>query len=880
MIDFIRADQSQNRKRKVIAQELDGLDGLRKLYKDPHRGADANLRLFHVQNAPWATKFLLRKFNIDGRDELVGSNFGRYAKSTKPERRGGKPFPNAKTWKVQHDPWRGISKTSFGFEYLKAYRVHDPATEGRTSDEKMMELNAYDDEDNPAYGFDVYIQRLACYVQHKEDPPTPPFDGANGISNPYKVEPNGYALANKRKGYLPLLSSLDNENAIIIFDNSQSGSFEDCLIPARSEWETHWRRLPFYLAYEAREIISNDDLLGRQCARMILDDVFKALGARWEILIDICQTHVSILEDKIYEQPADETRAPELWKNSNLWLQMEKLTIAHMAVVRDMRVRLRELVADITTASNAALSNNNPSMEVVAALNDDDWLEEIPNDFDRIASTVDEDLVKPTQALISLLYQSVSIRDSRLSLQLDTSMWRLSWITFIFLPLTFMVGFFGMNVDIFSHQPSVKWYFIVSVPFMLLVLVGWYIMKHILARQRQTPYQRGIYESYFHDLAVSYPALWSRVGPRESIVPRTRIDRWKWWLIKRWSRPERTLKAGKPNAETAALAGLSTWSKCKRYLIRRWTDDIISFQTQTDQQLLDVDEETDLEQGSVLAEGLLGATEMLTVPGQPVASAVVEKLERLKENQQQQQRQQVVPSPIAGSNDEKVYILRAAASAAREEGSHLAPFLNTNIRLERALSPPPGDRRAASSSPRGRRRPQSSGAGSSGSWNSGVMVEEEDPMWINQLAKEGRGGWYWRPGSQSPSGGGSRRRSSSGSGGGSRPSFRESIDERVGGASGGGGEERPAKASSPLGMVTNVDDQRSEEQWDGGVHDHPHAHARLFIVERDEMVQGSASSSESTSGSGDEAVRAAEETGGRENKEAMEDQGGGEGDHA
>jgi hypothetical protein len=163
VIDFIRAgrsycidscdreltvskDQSQNRKRKVVAQELDCLDSLKKLYKDTRRGADANLRLLHVQNAPWATKFLLRKFNIDGRDELVGSNFGRYAKFTKPDRRGGKPFPTAKTWRVQHDPWRGISKTSFGFEYLKEYEVQDPSTEGQTVDEKMMELNGYDEE--------------------------------------------------------------------------------------------------------------------------------------------------------------------------------------------------------------------------------------------------------------------------------------------------------------------------------------------------------------------------------------------------------------------------------------------------------------------------------------------------------------------------------------------------------------------------------------------------------------------------------------------------------------------------------------------------------------------------------------------------------------
>jgi Mg2+ and Co2+ transporter CorA len=44
----------------------------------------------------------------------------------------------------------------------------------------------------------------------------------------------------------------------------------------------------------------------------------------------------------------------------------------------------------------------------------------------------------------SQMYKSISIRDSRQSLELNASLWRLSWITFIFLPLTFLVGFFGM----------------------------------------------------------------------------------------------------------------------------------------------------------------------------------------------------------------------------------------------------------------------------------------------------------------------------------------------------------------------------------------------------------------------------------------------------
>ena len=53
-------------------------------------------------------------------------------------------------------------------------------------------------------------------------------------------------------------------------------------------------------------------------------------------------------------------------------------------------------------------------------------------------------------------------------------MWRLSWITFIFLPLTFIVSFFGMNVDLFGGDgntyPSVGWYFLAAVLLMIIVL--------------------------------------------------------------------------------------------------------------------------------------------------------------------------------------------------------------------------------------------------------------------------------------------------------------------------------------------------------------------------------------------------------------------------
>jgi Mg2+ and Co2+ transporter CorA len=67
------------------------------------------------------------------------------------------------------------------------------------------------------------------------------------------------------------------------------------------------------------------------------------------------------------------------------------------------------------------------------------------------------------------MYKSVTIRDSRQSLELNASVWRLSWVTFVFLPMTFLVGFFGMNVDTFENNPSIKWYFVAMGPLVKLL---------------------------------------------------------------------------------------------------------------------------------------------------------------------------------------------------------------------------------------------------------------------------------------------------------------------------------------------------------------------------------------------------------------------------
>lgn len=170
--------------RKVAAQEINNIEGLRKLYanvfnliafgilqarpsilwlipQQQDRGAEAVLRVFHVQNAWWATQFLLRKFNIKANDNLIGTDFGLFVKQKGSVRRGGKPFLSGKSWKTTHDPWRGISRTSFGVDYLKPYKRRNNVSQSSLNEDgKLMELNSYDEDDNSDGGWDVFVQRL------------------------------------------------------------------------------------------------------------------------------------------------------------------------------------------------------------------------------------------------------------------------------------------------------------------------------------------------------------------------------------------------------------------------------------------------------------------------------------------------------------------------------------------------------------------------------------------------------------------------------------------------------------------------------------------------------------------------------------------------
>ncbi|PYH87037.1 hypothetical protein BO82DRAFT_349574 [Aspergillus uvarum CBS 121591] len=108
-----------------------------------------------------------------------------------------------------------------------------------------------------------------------------------------------------------------------------------------------------------------------------------------------------------------------------------------------------------------------------------DMISELERD---ISGQIDK-LEQTVRDLLQIEFAWVSINEAHRSTSLATSMKRLSWITFIFLPLTFASSLFGMNVDILADNPSWRWYPLIGGVLLLLSVASWVFFKFINMEQ-------------------------------------------------------------------------------------------------------------------------------------------------------------------------------------------------------------------------------------------------------------------------------------------------------------------------------------------------------------------------------------------------------------
>lgn len=90
-------------------------------------------------------------------------------------------------------------------------------------------------------------------------------------------------------------------------------------------------------------------------------------------------------------------------------------------------------------------------------------------DFESVSSQMKE-LQDRTDRLTSVVMAAISIEDSRRGLQENKNVARLTWLATVFIPLTFISGFFSMQSDISSLKNTFGWYFAAAVPVTALAL--------------------------------------------------------------------------------------------------------------------------------------------------------------------------------------------------------------------------------------------------------------------------------------------------------------------------------------------------------------------------------------------------------------------------
>ena len=312
-------------------------------------------------------------------------------------------------WKPIGDRTYGIVRTAFGLEYLvpQALAAFDSVEEELGLNGAKRELLKVPD---------CGLQRLSVYIQLN------------------KAEDQSVRLGSTQEDRLGF--TLDD--SIIICDSMYKGVSTNELISGRGAWQ--------YLCDDL-EVVETPILSAT------IQLIFDTVAGKWSVYVGSMHNHIAVLETIVYGQPADDRRAPALWSISKQLLQAERLMKFHVLLLENVQRDLADFTGNATCL---------------------DWLDENLTDFKRLSSEVEEMLKKPVANMVDLvslelltileradpqwqMYKSISIRDARQSLELNTSMWRLSWITFIFLPLTFLAGVFGMNVSELASNPPLKW---------------------------------------------------------------------------------------------------------------------------------------------------------------------------------------------------------------------------------------------------------------------------------------------------------------------------------------------------------------------------------------------------------------------------------------
>ncbi|KAL9011638.1 MAG: hypothetical protein Q9173_003537 [Seirophora scorigena] len=352
---------SQKGQKHFCGDTFKGLDALTsEVEPQPN---SSKLRVFYVQDDNRASDQLISDFHIQS------PAFSRSRTSFRDwihgEEEDHLSVWQTALWRPSYDRSRDMVRAAFGLQYLIPQLQNVSVLESHSRFSKKSKMKAVVQNANDDV-HDNSLQRLSVYIQLPRDPTTP-VSSTESSSEVYQSAIRSLADRGKKQAGSATLAC---EKTVVILDSRLKAIATAPLIAG----EEPWQQLLEYLEPSCQS----------EClALAVVGLAFEAVAARWVHYILCMHNYIASVEERVYEDPADDSRTGALWSVSKQLLQAERLLKFHILLLENIQ-------NDFGGLSQAETSTA-------------DWLRPNLDEFRRLSSEVEETLKKPTAHMVDLV---------------------------------------------------------------------------------------------------------------------------------------------------------------------------------------------------------------------------------------------------------------------------------------------------------------------------------------------------------------------------------------------------------------------------------------------------------------------------------------------
>ncbi|KAF4479744.1 hypothetical protein CGGC5_v012687 [Colletotrichum fructicola Nara gc5] len=255
-------------------------------------------------------------------------------------------------------------------------------------------------------------------------------------------------------------------------------------------------------------------------ASALLTPLIEELQSQWKRTFETAQQHLSDMRISVLKaRGLNGDLIQALLNDSLLWDQVEQASRKQISDLKEFRQRFFKsstLREPATQPSERTLPEDTQDSE-------ESDLQAFGLGVERLQSSHEMELKalkEMSQSLIQLEFNLTSIAEAQLSRSNNMSMKRLSWITFIFLPLMFVASVFGMNIDALASNPHWHWPVIIAIPtalvaFSVVFVLRWMEHRKPLIPDLEEGEQEGRHDRKMEGWASRLRMTWFSAGRRK-----------------------------------------------------------------------------------------------------------------------------------------------------------------------------------------------------------------------------------------------------------------------------------------------------------------------------------------------------------------------------